>query len=254
MGLLFSKVVAQFLLPPAGLILLGCVGLAFYRRLWGRICIALSMALLATLSIEPVRDALVAPLETQYPPLAVDFQPQTTDVLVLLGGGLYEHAPEYAGRDSLNDHALNRTLYAAAVAHRFDLPIYTTGGKNLAGDSEAEGIVMRRVLQQMGIPQERVRAEVQAANTWENAVLIRKMLKQSANVRVILVTSACHMPRAVWCFRRQGLAVVPAPADYMASQSTYDLLSFIPHGDVLADSSRALHEYLGLLWYHLKYG
>jgi len=70
---------------------------------------------------------------------------------------------------------------------------------------------------------------------------------------VFLVTSANHMPRSVWCFEQQGFNVIPAPTDYLTTQKTYDLRSFLPRWNVLSDSGTALHEYLGYIWYKIKY-
>ena len=61
------------------------------------------------------------------------------------------------------------------------------------------------------------------------------------------------MPRAVWCFEQQGLTVIPAPTDYLTDNADYDIRSFLPRWDRLAESGHILHEYLGLFWYKMKY-
>jgi uncharacterized SAM-binding protein YcdF (DUF218 family) len=83
---------------------------------------------------------------------------------------------------------------------------------------------------------------------------MKKLLAEKDIDHIILVTSAWHMPRSVWCFESQGFNVIPAPTDYITSQQAYDLRSFVPRWTVFSDSGQALHEYLGLFWYHLKYG
>ncbi|MDX8402450.1 MAG: YdcF family protein [Mariprofundaceae bacterium] len=255
MGLLLSKAVSQLLLPPGGLILLAAVGLWFWRRPLGRAMVALALALLWLLSIEPVRDALLAPLENAWPALARNAEiPADVGAIVLLGGGLYEKAPEYGGRDSLGKYALMRTVYAADLAIRTGLPVYPTGGAVLTEDSEPEGVVMRRWLIRFGVEPARIHAEISANNTWENAMLVRAMLKRAGVRRVLLVTSALHMPRSVWAFERAGVAVLPAPCAWIAEREPYDLRSWLPRWNVLADSGDALHEYLGMIWYRVRYG
>ena len=71
---------------------------------------------------------------------------------------------------------------------------------------------------------------------------------------MVLVTSAWHMPRSLWCFRQQGMQVVPAPTDYLTMLHPRDSRSLLPDAGVLSDSAQALHEYIGLFWYHLRYG
>ena len=53
--------------------------------------------------------------------------------------------------------------------------------------------------------------------------------------------------------RAQGIAVVPAPCDYLENRLPYDVLSYVPRWNELAESGEALHEYLGQLWYHIRY-
>lgn len=254
MSLLISKSISQLLLPPGGLILLALVGLVFWKRWWGRGLVILSVSLLWLLSTEPIRDALTAPLEFQYPVVDVRTIPTEGTAIVLLGGGIYESAPEYDGRDELGHYALMRTVYAAEVARQSRLDIYASGGAPLTEDAEPEGEIMRRWLLKLGLPEQSVFAEKAANNTWENASYMKRLLAEKGIDKIVLVTSAWHMPRAVWCFESQGLQVIPAPTDFLTEQEAYDLRSYLPRWTVLADSGQALHEYLGLFWYHMRYG
>jgi uncharacterized SAM-binding protein YcdF (DUF218 family) len=82
---------------------------------------------------------------------------------------------------------------------------------------------------------------------------MKKRLAAKGVNRIVLVTSAWHMPRSVWCFESHGFEVIPAPVDYLTEQEAYDLRSYLPRWTTLSDSGQALHEYLGLLWYRLRY-
>ena len=258
MSLLASKVAAQCLLPPGGLVLLGVLGMFFRKRAWGRALVWLTLALTWALATEPVRDALTRPLEFHYPVLntveasAARFADAPT-AIVLLGGGIYENAPEFGGQDELARHALARTVFAADLARRTGLPVYVTGGKALTHESGSEGAIMRRWLVRFGVPQGVVHAETAAANTWQNAVYLQRVLEPAGIRRIVLVTSAWHMPRSVWCFERQGMKVIPAPTDYFTRMSAYDERSWFPRWNTFAESCEALHEYLGLLWYRLRH-
>ena len=254
MSLLLGKVISQLLLPPGGLILLAAVGLIFWKRWWGRGLILLSFSALWLLSTEPVRDMLTEPLEYQYPVLDIGHVEKEGVAIVLLGGGIYESAPEYGGRDELGHYAVMRTLFAADVAQKSGLDIYATGGKPLTESADPAGEIMRRFLLRLGLAESKVFAESASNNTWENAAYMRKMLKDKGVQRVILVTSAWHMPRAVWCFETHGLQVIPAPTDFITEQEQYDARSYVPRWTVLSDSGQAMHEYLGLFWYRMRYG
>ena len=254
MNLYISKSIALLLLPPAGLILLAAIGLLFWNYRGGKELIVVSLILLWTLSTEPVRDALISPLENHYPALKINHYSQQQLAqghlaIVVLGGGIYENAPEFGGRNALRNHALMRAIYAANLAKKTNLPVYSTGGTGLSGDKEPEAKVMNRWLIQFGVDANKVFRENAAKTTWENAALLKQRLQQHGITKIILVTSAWHMPRALHVFKAQGFNIIPAPCAFVAKRSAYDVLSFLPRARVLADSSDALHEYLGILWY-----
>ncbi len=258
MSLIISKAISQLLLPPGGLILLALLGLIFWKRLWGRGLIALSLLSFWLLATEPVRDQLLSPLENEYPALQMSSLPadMLSDgklTIVLLGGGIYEKASEYGGRDMLKGHALQRTVYAADLALKTGLEVYSTGGTMSPEFTEPEGLIMKRRLVRLGVPAGRIHAETAAANTWENAFNISMLMKQKGIKEIILVTTAGHMPRSVWVFKEHGMRVIPAPCAYEVEKGPYDLRSFLPRWDVFADSGDALHEYLGLFWYRFRY-
>ncbi|RMH51086.1 MAG: YdcF family protein [Zetaproteobacteria bacterium] len=253
--LLITKAIARLLLPPGGVLLMAAAGMATLRRRQGRLLLAASLLLLALLSLRPVADLLLIPLEQRYPPLS-HWSPRPGDAVVVLGGGVHARAPEYAGRDAPSDATLQRIAFALHLtAGRGRVPLWTSGGAVLhEGEQETEGAVMRRWLVARGLPPDRVHAEEGSANTWQNALLLGPALRAAGVRRVVLVTTAWHMPRAVWCFRRLGMVVLPAPCDYSSSQQSYTPLDWLPDADALDDSVRALHEYLGLLYYRLRYG
>ena len=215
-----------------------------------------AVACLWLLATEPVRDALVAPLEDHYPPFSESML-NGYAAIVVLGGGRSEMAPEYGGMDTLSDASLQRIAYAASLAKQTGLDIYTTGGMPLAsqsGTSLAEGEIMRKwLLGVANLSPERVHAEVKSRTTWENAAMMATMLSGDGVEQVVLVTSAVHMRRAQWSFARAGLKAVSAPCDYLQKFAPYDARSFMPSVKAFRDSSTALHEYLGLLWYRLRY-
>jgi uncharacterized SAM-binding protein YcdF (DUF218 family) len=80
--------------------------------------------------------------------------------------------------------------------------------------------------------------------------------------RILLVTSAMHMPRSVAIFERQGFEVTPAPADFLATWGEEGrtvesgmvswLLKVIPNAERLDFSTRALREYIGIFIYRLR--
>jgi len=257
LDLIFSKAIAQLLLPPGGLIVMASVGLYFWKRYWGRSIVMLALCLLWLLATVPVRDLLLNTLEQRYSALdmaTAKVAGSGVTAIVVLGGGLYEQAPEYGGQDSLHNDALMRTLYAADLSLQTGFDVYATGGALKPGRAEPEGDVMARMLVRFGVEPIRIHSENRARTTWENGTYIRDMMQHNGVQQIILVTTAWHMPRSVRAFEALGMHIIPAPCAYRVEQQAYDLRSFLPRWNVLADSGDGLHEYLGLLWYRLRHG
>jgi len=230
------------------------MGLYYWQKRWGKWLVFTSFLCLWLLGTAPVRNMLTASLEYQYPAYSFHQILPNNTAVVLLGNGIQEQAPDYQLRDTLSRFGMMRTIYAAQIAKQTGLFVYATGGTPLRTHAASESSVMKHWLINFGVDATHIHEENQANTTWENATLTTAMLKKENINTIILVTSAWHMPRAVWCFKQQGLKIIPAPTDYLTDQAPYDIRSFLPRWDRLSDSGDALHEYLGLLWYKFKYG
>ncbi|MDQ6976464.1 MAG: YdcF family protein [Mariprofundaceae bacterium] len=245
------KAIALLLLPPAGPLLLALGGLLFYQNWWGKVIVWCSLLTLLALATTPVRDLLIKPLEYTSPALSLSALPTEQAAVVLLGGGLYEKAPEYDGQNLPSNHALMRTLYAAEIARRSGFTVYASGGAPLNKEAEPEALVLQRWLIKFGVDPMHIHTENSSRNTAENAKNIAKILHKKGIQHVLLVTTAAHMPRSVIAFSAEGLAVIAAPTKYKTKQTPYQALDFLPDANTLSDSSFALHEYLGILWYRI---
>ena len=108
-----------------------------------------------------------------------------------------------------------------------------------------------RLIKGFGIAAERVTAETGARNTAGHAPRLKPLLGERR--RVVLVTTAWHMPRAMGVFRAHGYAPIAAPTDYQVDHGRpFHPLDLLPSADSLSDSADAFHEYLGMGWYALK--
>ena len=71
--------------------------------------------------------------------------------------------------------------------------------------------------------------------------------------RILLVTSAFHMPRAARLFESAGLDVSAFPVDFVGTGGgTPGMLGFLPTAGALAQSQVALREFYGRLYYRMK--
>ena len=236
-----KKIVAALVLPPAGFVLLACLGLWIARRFprTGRGIALVALLALLALSFPPVSDALVRSLEIGPPISEKDLA--RAQAIVILGAGNYYGAPEYGG-DTVNGTALERLRYGAELPRRSALPILVTGGNPFGG--RAEGETMRQAIERDFYGKVKW-VEKEARDTAENALYSARLLKGADIQRIALVSHAWHLRRAIAHFEAQGLEVIPAPTGY-ATRPPELLAQLLPSARALAASSQALLEWLGI--------
>ena len=245
---LVTNLIALALLPPLSLAILLVAGLIVHRLLphLAMALILLSTTALYALSTPWVGGLLQKSLEISTP--IIPSQLQTAEAIVVLGGGRRLGAAEY-GSDTLNGLSLERLRYAAFLHRGSSLPLLVTGGKP-GGGALSEGRIMQHILQnEYGTSPQWV--EDAALTTWDNARLSARLLHRSGIRRIVLVTHAWHLRRAVPLFEAQGLSVIPAGIQFSSTRLD-SILDVLPTPAGLRDSTFALHEWLGILWYKLR--
>jgi uncharacterized SAM-binding protein YcdF (DUF218 family) len=202
---------------------------------------------LLALSMAPVRDMLLRPLERRYP--ALQTAAPGVDAVVVLGGGVIDGSTDAGGQPSLTAESLKRVVYGYQLARTLGVPVVVSGGRvwKAAGQSEAE--VASTTLVRLGMPPALIIKEGKSRTTWENAVEVSGILAARGARRIALVTSAYHMPRAMLAFSRRGVSCVPAPTDYKSQYGPTVFVEALPRFESLTDSFKAMREYLGIVQY-----
>jgi len=200
----------------------------------------------------------IASLEHQYLPITPT---PKAEAIVILGGATRNNESPRIMPD-LSDRG-DRLIYGAKLYMEGAAPkIVLTGGRVpwYGGDaSEAES--MATILELFGIPREDMILESRSLNTRDNAVYTQEILEREKIKKVLLVTSAAHMPRSIAIFRRANIDAIPAPTDFMVSDrnlveyrhsSEARILNLIPSSDSLDYTTQAIKEYIGIIIYRLK--
>lgn len=173
----------------------------------------------------------------------------TYDAVVLLGGvgnpfGAMPDEPAW------NDNVERLTkTYELLSTGRARVAIVSGGSYGVDG-LPTEAAYLARQLEAWGIAKDRVLLEDQARNTRENATFTKALLEAKGLSKVLIVTSAFHLPRAAGCFRAAGVEFDALAVDYRMREPSRDP-HWLPRGEYLADSSRALREWLGRLVYRV---
>ncbi len=243
------RAICEILLPPSGFILLLAIGLFFWLirlRKLAAFSILLAVVSLYFLSTPFVAHKLLDPLQYQYKVLKA--VPEDTQAIVVLAGGRTPIAREYANLDTVNAKTLERLRYAARLSRVYQLPILVSGG-SVNDERQSEASLMKKVLEtDFGVEVKWM--EEKSKTTFENARFTKKVLNEDSISKVLLVTHAYHMSRAMWCFEDVDLEPIAAPTIfYKRNTSTKELKQYIPNAKSLMASRLALHEYIGKFWY-----
>jgi uncharacterized SAM-binding protein YcdF (DUF218 family) len=89
-------------------------------------------------------------------------------------------------------------------------------------------------------------------NTEDEAKAVRELLPKDQLNRIILVTSAFHMPRSKSLFEKQGFEVQAYPVDFKAEANKITMLNFLPSAYAMTKFEFSIRELLGRAYYKIK--
>ena len=261
MFIFLSKLLPLFVYPLglAFLLLLLAVLSSANRKL-SMAYIILALAILWLSSTTGVSNLMARSLEWRYkPPEEIP----TGEAIVLLGGGT---EPAIYPRPGVEiNGAGDRVLYAAQLYKDGKAPIILLSGGEITWLNDGSATPaedMAKILSSIGVPSEAMIIEDRSRNTYENALYAKELLGEKGINKILLVTSAMHMPRSVALFEAQDFEVTPLPVDYSVvenqSAESQDsifitkILNIIPNASNLTLTTNALKEYLGTFIYQLQ--
>ena len=222
------------------------------RRGLGSSLIVLGWIAMLLASNPWVAGKLMQSLEQQFPQQPIETI-QAHDAILVLGGGLRIPLPPAtttqlaAGSDRFWRAA---QLYRAGKAPT----IVLAGGNVFAQDGfKGEAHYAAELLQQWGVPADAIKIETASRNTRQNVSNVASWLSSQRVSRLLLVTSAYHMPRALWSFEGVPIKITPASADVLIRQSQQPkLLNWLPSAAALMMTTKALHEYYGIAFIQMQ--
>lgn len=255
-----KKIVSQFLNPmflglATSMVGLFCLWATRKQRL-GKVLVTLGTIFLLLLSFSFLSTKFLTPLEGRYPallhPETIGWQGDAAAAspkwIVVLGGG-HVSDPRLPVTSQISESALGRLVEGVRFYKAIPGSKLLLSGGGLY-DPVPEADVMARIAVLLGVKPQDIALERDSRDTADEAAIIARMV---GSQKIILVTSAAHMPRSVALFRKQGLQPIPAPADFRvkATQGP-DPTRFFPQAGPLGQTEAAWHEYLGLAWAWLR--
>ena len=207
--------------------------------------------ILVILSMPIVSDKLIAYLESDYE-LIKPSKVESADAVVVLSG-MVKTIQTKNGLDYEWGEAADRIFAGIDLFKSNKAPVLIlTGGKLPWSIGVPEGEYLRDVAIDLGVPKKDILLTENVENTDQEAKAIKKILLLD-NPKVILVTSAFHMPRAQLVFEAAGINVIPFPVDFIIGTEKLTFMSFIPSAGSFASTSFFVREMIGRTYYSLKY-
>ncbi len=241
---LFGPASWAFWLILIGTLLL--LGRSKRTRSLARLCLALAGITVFVLGILPTGNWLIDRLERMYPLPALE---NGFDRIAVLTGAEDLASSEKNGVLQVGEHG-ERILEALTLANRFpDAEILIIGGVSIRNNDKIDAEWTRDFLIGAGLAPVRIKAIGGSIDTCSNAEKLRNAV---GSTRVLLVTSAFHLPRAMACMKHSKVNAVPYGVDFQHSAGRYGAGNVSI--DVMANINRAdlaLHEIIGLAFYRL---
>ena len=255
-GFLVKKLVSVVFHLIPGMLLLLLMSLLLRRwlpRLSFFFSVLLCLLLIAA-SMPQVSNYFVAKLEDQYPVLQVI--PADTALILVLGFG-QTYTEDRPVNSVLSPVALSRLVEAVRLWKTRPEVTLVVSGASPGTFSHAE--LMQNMAIELGVPSEKILRFDKTVDTEAEIKLAVQALKKtsadptsesvekSVNNRLVVVSSATHLPRAVLLLEHHEVLYSLAPTDFLVSTTRW-----LPSVFSLLSLDRAFHEWLGMAWYRLK--
>jgi uncharacterized SAM-binding protein YcdF (DUF218 family) len=224
---------------------------------FGWYLLLLATAILLFFSNRFVSNSLIYILESRYEPASIDTLSKL-DIMVILSGGVNR-----PNKYNKNFRVMSTTF--ARISEGIDAfnqsnaekLILSGAGSNIRtkSDSQKDGEAMEKLAIQLGVSEDKIIVEPNSLNTTAHAIELAKLFPPEKNLKIGIVTSALHMSRSKKAFDKkfQPKNVVPVPVNYSFASPGFKITSFIPSSGALSQSTSALHEFIGMLWFSIRY-
>ncbi|MFA0568887.1 envelope biogenesis factor ElyC [Vibrio gallaecicus] len=245
-----KKVVSSLLMPLPAMLILAFLGLALVmfttKRKTGCLITLTALCGIFLIAFQPISSRLLMPLERQYSVfLPTD---KSVDFVMVLGSGhvVDDQIPPTSELSRTGLMRLSEGIRILRMYPGAKLILSGYGG----GLEISNARMMAKVALALGVSKPDIILLETAKDTWEEA---RQAAAFVQNKKVVLVTSASHMQRAIYEFNGAGIQPTPAPTNYLAHKNIVQPWNkYMPKAIYLEQTERYWHETMGLMWQRLR--
>lgn len=245
-----KKMISALLMPLPAMLAIGCIGLLLLwftrRKSLASSFIAFAFLGIFLVSFQPISTSLLRPLEREHQPYVPSSTP-VNYIMVLGSGHVIDKAMPMTSE--LSRTALMRLAEGIRIYRLFPGSTLILSGYG-GGSEVSQARMMAKVALALGVNKVDILLLETARDTWEEAF-------QAASVvggkKLVLVTSASHMSRALYEFNQAGLNPTPAPTNFLASNKIKQPWErYAPKAKYLEQTERYWHETMGQWWQQLR--
>jgi len=242
----FLKKWVSFFVEPYGMILLLFIFwylfLQMKKKELSKASLYLGFILMFLFSYPPFANFLIANLEnmqTKY-----DYKQEAKYIHVLGSGHNTDSLQPLSSQ--VKATGLTRVVEGVIIhKHLQGSKLIFTGYKGKTNISNAQ--MHAKMAMELGVKKEDIIIGDSPKDTKEEALFSKNIVKNS---KLILVTSASHMPRSIKLFKSVGIDVISASTDF---HKRVDVNYFkVLNLEAFYKSQLAMHEYYGILWNKLR--
>ena len=224
-----SKILAFLIKPIVWIFLLLTFAITFKRK--RKKILYLLLSIFYFFSNEFIADR--CSMMWEPPPKTISSLPNDYKYGIVLGG----YSSFNKKTKNINFNASGDRLISAIELYnigKINKIIISGGNGELFNDSMNEAEWSKDFLIRMGVKNNDILLESESRNTMENAQNTSKLINVNFSKKLLLITSAVHMKRALYCFRKNNLNVESYPTDCTKKNIvlTFDYL-FIPNINAL---------------------
>jgi len=191
---------------------------------------------------------MVGNLERMYPPiLAIETHESAVPVYIMVLGAGHIDDKSLPPNSQLSPTALERLIEGIRLYHSIPgSKLIFSGEKD--DQTESQAVIMAQTVGFLGVSANDIFQFTTTKNTADEAATFRSTF--GLQNKLYVVTSAIHMPRAMYLFHREGLNATAAPTNYLCKKGSvsHPLSAFVPRSENLFRMEAAIHEYVGMLW------
>ncbi len=215
---------------------------------WHKIVFIASFSLVFVLTSQPVSSLLISSLENNYQSLTDSATIANNQYIIVLGGG-FTKGTNLPALSQLSSASLARLIEGMRLKQLNPSAtlLFSGGNNHISSDTSTEADIYQFAYRTMSKDTSKQILSRLPHNTQFEATEVYKLI---GNKPAILVTSAYHMPRAMYLFEKTGCNVTAAPCEFLVKEVNY--IPDLPNSYSIKQFEMALHEFIGITAYKIK--